>query len=265
MKTKYISLLICIIISGNVFSQKIIHATSILVDIRDGGSYHKNYWTIMPEVRPDIYETPNKNDTVTFYTDIDSISFFVEADKTYGFIIVLNNKDSAHLQIKYVPGFLDILKGDKDYTYSDNRFIPEFTYQSPNEPDLNNIRNVFNLYSIASNGNEISKMLNLMHWVNSTIQYDGSCQNPSNKNTIDLIKVCKAENRPLNCRMMATILNECCLSIGIKSRFITCMQKEINYNDCHVINMVYSNELERWVWLDPSYDLYVMDEKGELL
>jgi len=163
MKTKYISLLICIIISGNVFSQQIIHATSTLVDIRDGGSYHKNYWTIMPEVRPDIYETPNKNDTVTFYTDIDSISFFVEADKTYGFIIVLNNKDSAHLQIKYVPGFLDILKGAKDYNYSDNRFIPEFTYQSPNEPDLNNIRNVFNLDSIASNGNEISKMLNLMH------------------------------------------------------------------------------------------------------
>ena len=265
MKTKYISLLICIIISGNVFSQKIIHATSTLVDIRDGGSYHKNYWTIMPEVRPDIYETPNKNDTVTFYTDIDSISFFVEADKTYGFIIVLNNKDSAHIQIKYVPGFLDLLKSAKDYNYSDNRFIPEFSYQSADDPNLKNLRKVFRLDSIAGNGNEISKMLNLMHWVNSTIQYDGSCQNPSNKNTIDLIKVCKAENRPLNCRMMATILNECCLSIGIKSRFITCMPKEINYNDCHVINMVYSNELERWVWLDPSYDLYVMDEKGELL
>jgi len=265
MKTKICYLFLCLIITSNVYSQEVIHATSKSADIRDGDVYFKNYWTIMPEIKPDIYQTSSLNKNITFYTDIDSISFLVELDKTHEFIIVLNNTDSAYIQIIYSPSFLDKLKIAKDYNCSDKRFIPEFTYQSPDDPDLNNLRKVFNLDSIAANGNEISKILNLMHWVNNTVQYDGSCQNPSNKNTIDLFEICKAENRPLNCRMMATILNECCLSIGIKSRFITCMPKEINYNDCHVINMVYSKELKRWVWLDPSYDLYVMDEKDELL
>lgn len=65
--------------------------------------------------------------------------------------------------------------------------------------------------------------------------------------------------------MMATILNECYLSLGFKSRYITCMPKETEFDDCHVINMVYSNDLKRWIWVDPTFDVYVMDEKGELL
>ena len=65
--------------------------------------------------------------------------------------------------------------------------------------------------------------------------------------------------------MLATILNECYLSLGIKSRYITCMPKETNFDDCHVINMVYSNELKKWIWIDPTFDSYVMDEKGNLL
>jgi hypothetical protein len=36
-------------------------------------------------------------------------------------------------------------------------------------------------------------------------------------------------------------------------------------NDCHVINMVYSTELKKWLWIDPTFDAYVMNEKGELL
>lgn len=53
--------------------------------------------------------------------------------------------------------------------------------------------------------------------------------------------------------------------MGIKSRFITCMPKETEFDDCHVINMVYSKELEKWIWIDPTFDAYVMDEKGNLL
>jgi hypothetical protein len=55
--------------------------------------------------------------------------------------------------------------------------------------------------------------------------------------------------------------------MGIKSRFVTCLPKDsldID-NDCHVINMVYSMQLKKWLWIDPTNDAYVMDEKGELL
>ena len=101
--------------------------------------------------------------------------------------------------------------------------------------------------------------------VHNLITHDGSPYNPTLKNAIELINVCKVENRGVNCRMLTTILNECYLSLGIKSRYITCMPKETNFDDCHVINMVYSNELKKWIWIDPTFDSYVMDEKGNLL
>lgn len=29
--------------------------------------------------------------------------------------------------------------------------------------------------------------------------------------------------------------------------------------------MVYSNDMKKWLWIDPTHDAYVMNEKGELL
>jgi hypothetical protein len=43
------------------------------------------------------------------------------------------------------------------------------------------------------------------------------------------------------------------------------MPKDSVFDDCHVINMVYSNDLKKWIWVDPTSDAYVMNEKGELL
>lgn len=82
---------------------------------------------------------------------------------------------------------------------------------------------------------------------------------------MSLVSVCKKDNRGLNCRGLATVLNECYLSIGIPSRFVTCMPKDSVYDDCHVINAVYSKEYQKWLWIDPTNDAYVMNEKGELL
>jgi hypothetical protein len=31
------------------------------------------------------------------------------------------------------------------------------------------------------------------------------------------------------------------------------------------INAVYSNTLNKWLWIDPTNDAYAMNEKGELL
>jgi hypothetical protein len=97
------------------------------------------------------------------------------------------------------------------------------------------------------------------------VRHDGNSYNPPLKNAIDLIHVCHAENRGVNCRMMAVILNECYLAMGFQSRFITCMPRETEFDDCHVINVVYSNDMQKWLWMDPTFCAYVMNEKGELL
>lgn len=68
----------------------------------------------------------------------------------------------------------------------------------------------------------------------------------------------------MNCRGLATVLNECYLSMGIPSRVITCMPKTY-INDCHVINAVYSSTLGKWLWIDPTNNAWVTDEQGNLL
>jgi hypothetical protein len=161
--------------------------------------------------------------------------------------------------------YLDTLRKAKVYNYSDQRFIPKFTYLSSEDPNLIKIRVVLKLDSIAGKANEISKILNILHWVHFVVWHDGEASNPTSKNALDLISYCKTQSRGMTCRMMATILNECYLSLGIKSRLVTCMPKEIKFDECHVINAVYSNQLNKWIWIDPTFDAYVMDEKGELL
>ncbi|KAF2330370.1 transglutaminase domain-containing protein [Flavobacterium ginsenosidimutans] len=244
-----------------------IKAVSKKLDIRDGKEYKKQSWNISPELNPDVYETSSLGKKVTFITDKDSISVKIKKNTQFDFVILLNDSVKAHTQIKYkaVISRLEILKKAAKYNYSDNRFIPEFTYQPMENPNLMKIRKDLKLDSIAGTGSETSQILNLLHWVHKIIRHDGASYNPDLKNAIDLIKICKTENRGLNCRMMSTILNECYLAMGIKSRYITCMPKETDFDDCHVINMVYSNEFKKWIWIDPTFDAYVMNEKGELL
>jgi len=267
MKSKLLILLFFIVFSQLTKAQNklpLIRATTKMADIKDGNVLKKGIWIITPEAKPDIYVTNNKK--VTFYTDKDSITFKINPKVgKYDFVILLNGKDSAFTQIKYQLPYIDKLKKAKKYNFEDNRYIPSFTYQPQNDPNLVKVREDLKLDSIAGKGNEISKILNLMHWVHAVVRHDGSSKNPDSKNALDLIKVCRTEKRGINCRMMATILNECYLSLGIKSRYITCMPKETKFDDCHVINMVYNNDLKKWIWIDPTFDAYVMNEKGELL
>lgn len=161
--------------------------------------------------------------------------------------------------------YLSTLKKANKYNFEDNRQIPKFIYQSKENENLASLRKEYNLDSIAGNGNEISKILNLMYWVHSIVRHDGASENPSVQNARNIISVCKKEDRGVNCRMMSTVLNECYLAMGIKSRHITCMPEEENFEDCHVINMVYSTDLKKWLWIDPTFAAYVMNENGEML
>ncbi|MGE0568798.1 MAG: transglutaminase domain-containing protein [Bacteroidia bacterium] len=169
--------------------------------------------------------------------------------------------------LKKTCDYLYILRHAEKYNSSDKREVPKFTYQSANDPNLVALKKAFNLDSIAGTGNEISQILNLLHWIHNLVPHDGSHENPVVKNAMNMIAVCKKDNRGLNCRGMATVLNECYLALGFKSRFLTCLPKDslgID-DDCHVINMVYSSTHKKWLWIDPTFDAYVMNENGELL
>jgi hypothetical protein len=245
---------------------KVIKASNLMVDIREGETFKKADWRISPKAKPDIYITSANGKKVTFYTDQDSISCIVKPGLKFRFIILLNNTDSALTEINYMPTFREILKRADKYNNNDKREIPAFSYQSADNPNLVALRKQYKLDSIAGSGNEISRMLNLMHWLHNLIRHDNG-PTPKLMNAASMLQLCKSEKRGLNCRQLATILNECYLSLGFKSKYVQCSPKDSlgTDNDCHVINSVYSMSMNKWIWIDPTFDAYVMNEKGELL
>jgi hypothetical protein len=182
---------------------------------------------------------------------------------------IRNEKEFLELnkKLKQTGDYLSILKMAGKYNLSDNRPIPKFSYQASDNPNLVALRKGFNLDSIAGQGSDLLQILNLMHWIHDLVPHDGMNGNPEVKNALSMLEVCKKDKRGLNCRGLALVLNECYLSMGIKSRIVTCYPKDSLKidQDCHVINSVYSESLKKWLWIDPTFDAYVMNEKGEML
>ena len=181
---------------------------------------------------------------------------------------IKNEKRFAELleSARLVADYLYILKLSEPYERT-GKSEPRFTYAAPTDSNLARVRKFFNLDSIAGKGDEISRMKNLLYWLHDAIRHNGSSSWPKCPyNAIDLYKICKKENRGLNCRFMAMMLNEIYLAEGFKSRFITCESKAYDSDgDCHVINMVWSHSLHKWVWMDPTFCAFVTDENGLLL
>lgn len=103
---KYIiqTFLLLTITSQFVFAQEILpilKTNQTTVSIKEGNFDYKDSWTIAPEVKPDVFVTQKFTGTqiITFYSDIDAISFTVKPNKKYDFIILLNGKDKAYTQI----------------------------------------------------------------------------------------------------------------------------------------------------------------------
>jgi len=53
--------------------------------------------------------------------------------------------------------------------------------------------------------------------------------------------------------------------MGWKSRYVVCLPKNENDQDCHVINCVWTDSLQKWIWIDPTFAAFVKDENGIFL
>jgi len=246
----------------NLSKMKTIRANSDMVDIREGGILYENRWRIVLAEKPDIFTTQSKR--VTFITALDSIAFNIEPNKTYDFVILLG-KDSAWTQIKSIPSYLETLQQSGGYEKTDTSAFPSFLYEPPTNGRLQDVRAYFKLDSIAGSGDEISKILNIMYWVHNNIRHDGSNYALADFNAIDLYHYHKATGKGINCRHLSIALNGMYLSMGWKSRYVTCLPKDESDQDCHVINCVWVDSLQKWIWIDPTFAAYVKDENGNFL
>jgi transglutaminase-like putative cysteine protease len=157
----------------------------------------------------------------------------------------------------YNPDFnyLAVLKASPAYDYAEKENVV-FSYESERE--------MYALDKIASANTDFEKAKNLLKWVHDLIPYDGRYPLPAQRDAISLISTAKNPGQGLNCRGLAIILSEALLSVGVKAKFVELIPKDIS-SDSHVVTLAYISELDQWVFLDPSYEAYFVNESNHYL
>ena len=158
---------------------------------------------------------------------------------------------------------LYVLKKSAPYAKEEKEI--EFIYQPKESKNLRMVRDYFKLDSVAGEGDELSKIINLLHFAHDNIRHDGSNQAFAEMDVIDLYHYYKTTGKGVNCRQLAISLCEMYLSMGIPARYVTCMPADSLDYECHVINTVWSSQLQKWLYIDPTMDAWVMDENGTML
>ncbi|MFT4205077.1 MAG: aspartyl protease family protein [Chitinophagaceae bacterium] len=99
------SLFYCIILGLPIFisAQKLptLKTNVSTLSIKEGNSLYKNIWNIDPQIKLDTFFTNafKVKQNITFYSDIDSLSFVVKPNKKYNFVVLLSNKQKVNTQI----------------------------------------------------------------------------------------------------------------------------------------------------------------------
>jgi hypothetical protein len=189
----------------------------------------------------------------------------LQADSDFQNVRREKNFQRLLAKLKSVGDYAQILRDHAGYKSQPELSLPTFTYQAATESELQELRRTYHLNDAAGQGDDVSRILNLMRWVHKTIRHDGNSSNPQPANSLRILDVCSQGKRGVNCRMLATVLNEVYLAMGFQSRHITCLPKWRDDPDCHVINIVYAPNLQKWLYMDPSFEAYFKNEKGDLL
>lgn len=132
------------------------------------------------------------------------------------------------------------------------------------DPDLELLKNQYQLETLIGNGDELSKITNLLQWVTAHIYHKGNYDNHVKKTAMDLFEYAfdRGEDNGINCACLSNALTECYLSVGIKARSVFLMPCSPYDGDNHVVCEAWSDELQKWIMVDPTYGLYLMDEDG---
>lgn len=176
-----------------------------------------------------------------------------------------DKKYKALLEIVKDRQPLSVLKKAGAYANDSVKKENPFHYQPNESMNLRMVREYFKLDSVAGQGDEMSKIINLLHFVHDNMPHDGNHRAFAEMDAIDLYNYVKTTGKGINCRQLAISLCEMYLALGIPARYVTCLPADPNDHECHVINSVWSSQLQKWIWIDPTMDAWVMDENGTML
>jgi hypothetical protein len=137
-------------------------------------------------------------------------------------------------------------------------------YYNLNDSNLTRIRIKYKIDSIAKGENDIDTLINILKWVHNLARHTMNPSMPDDMSSDNLIKLIQ-KGKLINCWMYAAIFNESCLSMGFHSRVVGLKPYKFNPIECHIVNSVFVPSLKKWIFFDPNFNAYCMDENNNLL
>lgn len=105
----------------------------------------------------------------------------------------------------------------------------------------------------------------LAQFVARNIPHANQKVHPETRNAIGLWEYTRTVEPAFNCRLHSILLHELLLSQGIVNRFVTCLPADSLDRDCHVVNLVWLPECEKWAMIDSDMQSYIASPEGEAL
>jgi hypothetical protein len=138
-----------------------------------------------------------------------------------------------------------------------------FTYDC-GDPCLAQLREEYGLAAVAGEGNTQERAVNLLHWLCARGRHSNDFS-VDKQNALRLLEYVSDAAHGLNCKLLSVTLSEMCLSVGIKARVLWLLPRDPEDPDCHAVVMAYLPERGKWMFLDPTSDVYFADAGGNAL
>lgn len=133
----------------------------------------------------------------------------------------------------------------------------------PMDVEMPNYTSYFRLDTVVQEGMSTwEKSLAIGRWVSSHIPHANQKARPAAKDAITLWEFVQHEEPAFNCRYHSFFAMQLLRSVGVEARVLTCLPKDDNDPDCHVVNIVYLPEYQKWAMLDTDQSMYATDAEG---
>ena len=131
-----------------------------------------------------------------------------------------------------------------------------------NDSNLTTLRNEYRLDTLIFDcKTEFEKVIKVQSWVQSRWKHDGD-NRPEKDDALYILKEAEKGKR-FRCVEYGTVTKQCLASLGLKIRTLGLMTKDIDdvkSGAGHVVNEVYLKDLNKWIFIDPQWDIITISD-----
>lgn len=190
-------------------------------------------------------------------------------EKEIEFTRISDEEEEAYNKINYIVEPKDLSRFSilREYAeYGKERFDVEFEFKFDERENMLDIIDEYNLDELVEGKSDVETAIILMNWLCERYKHGNPPGGLASVRTPQaLMEFADQNNGTTNCRGLSLMLAQLIRGYNIKAFHITCMPYEDPFDDCHVVVSVYYESLNKWIMLDPTYNLYLKNESDEII